>query len=115
VLSPAFARYEWDGETGYGGLERSALRVSGRGVVAGFTVNHQQWLADFPPPYVIAVVALEEDDGARLTTNIVGCPADEVRIGMAVRVLFEKAGDVYLPLFEPDPGRAGGPGVAHPG
>ena len=35
--------------------------VSGRAVVAGFTVNHQQWLADFPPPYVIAVVALEED------------------------------------------------------
>jgi hypothetical protein len=26
VLSPAFARYEWDGEIGYGGLERSALR-----------------------------------------------------------------------------------------
>jgi hypothetical protein len=26
VLSPAFARYEWDGEVGYGGLERSALR-----------------------------------------------------------------------------------------
>src|SRR5450756_2419498 len=81
--------------------------VSGRGVVAGFTVNHQQWLADFPPPYVIAVVALEEDDGARLTTNIVGCPADDVRIGMAVRVLFEKAGDVYVPLFEPDPDLAG--------
>jgi uncharacterized OB-fold protein len=61
--------------------------VSGLGVVAGFTVNHQQWLADFPPPYVIAVVALEEDDGVRLTTNIVGCPAGDVRIGMAVRVL----------------------------
>src|ERR1700735_1670225 len=81
--------------------------VSGRGVVAGFTVNHQQWLADFPPPYVIAVVALAEDDGVRLTTNIVGCPAGDVHIGMAVRVVFEKAGDVYLPLFEPDPGRAG--------
>jgi hypothetical protein len=26
VISPAFARYEWDGETGYGGLERSARR-----------------------------------------------------------------------------------------
>ena len=26
VLSPAFARYEWEGEIGYGGLERSALR-----------------------------------------------------------------------------------------
>src|SRR5882724_2832073 len=81
--------------------------VSGRAVVAGFTVNHQQWLADFPPPYVVAVVALEEDDGARLTTNIVGCPAADVRIGMAVRVVFEKAGDVYVPLFEPDPDRAG--------
>jgi acetyl-CoA acetyltransferase/uncharacterized OB-fold protein len=81
--------------------------VSGRGVVAGFTVNHQQWLADFPPPYVIAVVALEEDDGVRLTTNVVGCPAGDVRIGMAVRVLFEKAGDVYVPLFEPDPERTG--------
>jgi acetyl-CoA acetyltransferase/uncharacterized OB-fold protein len=81
--------------------------VSGRGVVAGFTVNHQQWLPDFPPPYVIAVVALEEDDGVRLTTNIVGCPAADVRIGMAVRVLFEKAGDVFVPLFEPDPDKVG--------
>jgi acetyl-CoA acetyltransferase/uncharacterized OB-fold protein len=81
--------------------------VSGRAVVAGFTVNHQQWLADFPPPYVIAVVALEEDDGVRLTTNIVNCAAADVRIGMAVRVLFEKAADVYVALFEPDPDRAG--------
>jgi acetyl-CoA acetyltransferase/uncharacterized OB-fold protein len=81
--------------------------VSGRAVVAGFTVNHQQWLADFPPPYVIAVVALDEDDGVRLTTNIVNCAAADVRIGMAVRVLFEKAADVYVALFEPDPDRAG--------
>ena len=28
VISPAFARYQWDGETGYGGLERSALRTA---------------------------------------------------------------------------------------
>jgi acetyl-CoA acetyltransferase/uncharacterized OB-fold protein len=81
--------------------------VCGRAVVAGFTVNHQRWLPDFPPPYVIAVVALEEDDGARLTTNIVNCAVGDVRIGMAVRVVFEKAGDVYIPLFEPDPDQAG--------
>src|ERR1700722_18545809 len=88
-------------------LPRCRSCRGGRGVVAGFTVNHQQWLADFPPPYVIAVVALEEDDGVRLTSNVVGCPAGDVRIGMAVRGLCEKAGDVYVPLFEPDPERTG--------
>jgi acetyl-CoA acetyltransferase/uncharacterized OB-fold protein len=90
-----------------GGPRLALSPVSGRAVVAGFTVNHQQWLADFPPPYVIAVVALEEDDGVRLTTNIVNCAAGDVYIGQPVRVLFEKAEDVYLPLFEPDPDRAG--------
>lgn len=35
--------------------------VSGRGVVAGVTINAQQWLPHFPPPYVVAIVALEED------------------------------------------------------
>ena len=88
--------------------------VSGRGVVAGFTVNHQQWLPDFPPPYVIAVVALEEDDGVRLTSNIVGCPADQVRIGMAVRVLFEKAGDAPPSPVRARPGSSGAD-PRHPG
>ncbi|MBY8860985.1 OB-fold domain-containing protein [Nocardia sp. CA2R105] len=88
-----------------------AAAVSGRGVVLGFTVNHQQWLPDFPPPYVVAIVALAEDDGARLTTNIVHCAAEDVYVGMPVRVLFERCGpeteEIYLPLFEPDPDRLG--------
>ena len=32
----------------------------------------------FPPPYVIAVVALAEDPSVRLTTNIVGCDVGDV-------------------------------------
>jgi acetyl-CoA acetyltransferase len=78
-------------------------------VVVGFSVNHQIWLPAFPPPYVVAVVALAEDDHARLTTNIVGCEPDEVHVGMCVRVRFEQQDDVYLPFFEPDP-EAEGPG-----
>src|SRR5205807_6917571 len=51
--------------------------VSGRGTVVGFTVNAQRWLPNFDPPYVIANVALTEDAGIHLTTNVVGCdPAD---------------------------------------
>ncbi|MFE9924528.1 OB-fold domain-containing protein [Streptomyces sp. NPDC005774] len=80
--------------------------VSGSAVVVGFTVTHQTWLPSFPPPYVVAVVALAEDDRARLTTNIVGCEPDRVHIGMRVRVRFARPdadAEVYLPLFEPDP------------
>ncbi|MER6956313.1 OB-fold domain-containing protein [Streptomyces sp. NPDC000618] len=83
--------------------------VSGKAVVVGFSVNHQAWLPSFPPPYVVAVVALVEDDRARLTTDIVGCATDDVYVGMPVRVRFAQQQDVYLPLFEPDP-TAEGPG-----
>lgn len=87
--------------------DKELATVSGRGVVAGFTVNHQQWIEGFPPPYVVAIVAIEEDDGARLTTNIVNCDPDEVHVGMPVRVLFEQSEGVHFALFEPDPARAG--------
>ena len=75
--------------------------VSGRATVIGFTVNHHQWLPGFEPPYVIANVALAEDPAVRLTTNIVGCEPDEVRVGQEVMVRFEQYDDVWLPLFEP--------------
>jgi acetyl-CoA acetyltransferase/uncharacterized OB-fold protein len=78
-----------------------ATPVSGRGVVVGYTINAHPWLPGFDPPYVVAVVALEEDPDVRLTTNIVGCEPDEVHIGQEVTVRFEQHEDVWLPLFEP--------------
>ena len=75
--------------------------VSGRATVVGFTVNRHPWLPGFDPPYVIANVALAEDPTVRLTTNVVGCDPDEVRIGQEVSVRFEQHEDVWLPLFEP--------------
>lgn len=75
--------------------------VSGRARVLTYTVNHQPWLPGFPPPYVIAIVAIDEQEGLRLTTNIVGCPPERVEVGMPVRVRFEQHDDVVLPLFEP--------------
>jgi len=75
--------------------------VSGRAILATYTINRQPWLPDFPPPYVVGIVELAEQEGLRLTTNIVNCEEDEVAIGMPLRVVFELCEDVYLPLFEP--------------
>jgi uncharacterized OB-fold protein len=84
--------------------ELAAEAVSGRGTVYSFTVNHQAWVPNDPVPYVIAIVELDEQAGLRLTTNIVGCAPEAVKIGMRVRVVFEPAGDVFVPLFEPAEG-----------
>lgn len=81
--------------------DRTVEAVSGRAEVVTYTVNHQPWLPGFPPPYVVAIVEIEEQPGLRLTTNIVKCSPDRVQIGMPVRVRFEQHEDVYVPLFEP--------------
>ncbi len=81
----------------------SAEAVSGRAVVHTFTVNYQAWIPGFDPPYLVAIVELEEQEGLRLTTNLVKCEPEDVSIGMRVKTFFEDVGDdVYLPLFEPD-------------
>ena len=76
--------------------------VSGRGTVLTYTVNRHVWERGLEAPYLIAIVGIDEQPGLRLTTNIVNCAIEEVRIGMRVRVLFEPYEDVWLPLFEPD-------------
>lgn len=75
--------------------------VGGRGRVHSYTVNFQPWRPELADPYVIAVVELEEQQGLRLLSNIVGCPVEDVAIGMEVEVTFEAHGDVYLPFFRP--------------
>ena len=80
------------------GLEPEA--VSGRGVVHSFTVNYHQWMPG-SAPYVIGLVTIAEQDDVRLTTNLVDCDLEDVRIGMPVEVTFEHTEDVWLPLFRP--------------
>ncbi len=81
--------------------EQSVVAVSGRATLAAFTINHQMWLPMIEPPYVIALVEIEEQAGLRLTTNIVGCADDDLVIGMPLQVAFEHYEDVYLPVFKP--------------
>ncbi len=76
--------------------------VSGRGTVFTHTTNAHPFNPAVPLPYNISIVELAEQEGLRFMTNVVGCPPENVRIGMAVHVVFEAHGDVFVPLFEPD-------------
>ena len=76
--------------------------VSGRGEVFSFYLMHQVYHPGFAAevPYPVVVVELEE--GPHLTSNLVECTRDEIRIGMPVEVVFEDVSpDVTLPKFRP--------------
>lgn len=76
--------------------------AAGRGVVYSFTITR------LPPegfegrePYVLASVDLLE--GTRMMAQLLNCTIDRVRIGLPVRVVWEKLTDeISLPQFEPD-------------
>jgi uncharacterized OB-fold protein len=84
-----------------GGSQVSPSSVSGRARVASFTVNEQPWVPGLAVPFVFAAVELVEQAELYVFTNIVGCPVEDVRIGMAVEVIFEQHGDIFLPMFRP--------------
>ncbi len=79
----------------------SVTVVSGNATVFTYTVNWQPWYPNLDPPYVVAIVTIDEQPDIRLTTNIVGVDPDDVYIGMPVQVTFEQYDDVWLPMFEP--------------
>ena len=50
--------------------------------------------------YVVAAVKVAE--GPHMMTNIINCTPDDVRVGMPVRVVFQKYSDeITLPMFAP--------------
>jgi uncharacterized OB-fold protein len=88
--------------SGRGSLEwRTA---SGRATVHAATVENKPAAtgAGFAngEPYVVALVELEE--GVRMMTNVIGCPPDEVKVGKAVTLTWERLSDGrQLPQFTP--------------
>ena len=63
-------------------------RASGRGTVWSMCTFHKKYLSDFDdPPYLVAVIELEE--GSRLVSTVVGVDREEVRVGMPVEATFE--------------------------
>ena len=78
------------------------VELSGRGTVYTYCVMRVSLVPGYDAPYVVAEVALEEEPDVRITSNVVACPIDQVRIGMPVEVTFEdRTPEVSLPQFRP--------------
>jgi hypothetical protein len=81
-------------------LEFDTAELSGTGVVYSYAVLHHPRNAKFTYPLVTALVEL--DEGVRLVTNLVGVEPGDVRIGMAVRVMFVPTEhEMSVPVFTP--------------
>lgn len=84
-----------------GSFEWEWARSSGKGTVFSYTIVARALHPAFlkATPYAAVIVELEE--GVRILSNVVDCPPGELRVGMPVRVAFEKQGDsVTLPVFQ---------------
>jgi uncharacterized OB-fold protein len=77
------------------------VAVSGLGEVDASTVVQRPWIPGYDTPYVVARVRLREQHDVVLVTNIVECDPHDVRAGMAVEAVFERRGDVFVPMFRP--------------
>jgi uncharacterized protein len=76
--------------------------VSGRGRIYAYTIVNQPADRAFEgdAPYVYAIVQL--DEGVRMPTNVIGIAPDDVRVDMAVTVVFDDVSAEWtLPKFTP--------------
>jgi uncharacterized protein len=67
--------------------------ASGDGEVYAVSVQHRGGPGrnEADGPYAVALIELAE--GVRVMTNVVGCPPDDVAVGMAVRATWEPLSD----------------------
>ena len=73
--------------------------ISGRGTVFTFTIarrpTHRRLASRVP--YVIAIIEL--DEGPRMTSTVVDCDVETLRIGRRVMVDFEDLEEAAVPIF----------------
>jgi uncharacterized OB-fold protein len=81
-------------------IDLELVPAAGTGRVYSFTVVHRAPSPGFVPPYVVALVRVEE--GPVLLTNVVDCGPDQVRCDMPVEISWRPLADGRnLPVFRP--------------
>jgi uncharacterized OB-fold protein len=84
------------------GWEVEWRQTSGRATLYTYSIQYRPQAPGFTPPYVTAIVQLEE--GPRMLTNLEGVEPDPAQIacGMAVEVDFlDLSDEISLPVFRP--------------
>ncbi|WP_149181423.1 bifunctional MaoC family dehydratase N-terminal/OB-fold nucleic acid binding domain-containing protein [Streptomyces sp. TRM49041] len=92
-------RFPWlPGCADCGSPDWDTVRATGEGTVHSYVVMHHPPFPAFDPPYAVGLIELAE--GVRIVSNVVGVPYDKVRVGMPVRLRFQRFDDeLTLPVF----------------
>jgi uncharacterized OB-fold protein len=78
------------------------VAASGKGKIYSYTIVHRPPTPKFQEDVPYAVALVELDEGVRMMSNIVGIGPQDVRVGMAVEVVFEGISPtISLPKFRP--------------
>lgn len=76
------------------------IQSSGRGTVYSYSVVWRPQTPAFKPPYVVAIIELEE--GWHMLSNVIDCAVEDVHVNLPVEVVFQKESDeITLPRFRP--------------
>jgi uncharacterized protein len=92
-----------------GGEDQTWVDLSGRGTLFSWVVVHQQFLPQYEPPYVTALIAVDEDPAARLATRVLDVDplAPGLIIDQPMEVVFDVLafpgveGEVPAPFWRP--------------
>jgi uncharacterized OB-fold protein/acyl dehydratase len=81
-------------------LEWESIQSAGEGTVHSYVIMHHPPIPGYDFPIAVALIDLAE--GTRIISNVVGCPIEEVHVGMPVRLSIENVDEeMKLPLFRP--------------
>lgn len=87
----------------HGNQSMEWVKTSGRGHVYTYTLMHRSHLPAFKDKVPFAVVVIQLDEGPFFHSNMIGCTAEEVHVGMRVAAVMNKHGNgLTIPVFQPE-------------
>jgi hypothetical protein len=81
-------------------MKLTPQQARGRGIVYSYTVSNREMARGVKPPYVAALVDLEEQP-VRMLTRLVNIRVRDIRIGLPVSIVYFDVGNATIALFEP--------------